>query len=78
MIRVQVANAEIYERWVTTPTMGDPAIARVDSRITMKLIKGGPQRDTRFVGSRQQPWPKWQERASQRMPAYRLLRPWTA
>jgi DNA-binding Lrp family transcriptional regulator len=42
MIRVQVANAEIYERWVTTRLMGDPAIARVDSRITMKLIKGGP------------------------------------
>lgn len=42
MIRVQVANAEIYERWLTTRLMGDPAIARVDSRITMKLIKGGP------------------------------------
>lgn len=42
MIRVQVANAEIYERWVTTRLMGDPAIARVDSRITMKVIKGGP------------------------------------
>ena len=39
MIRVQVANAEIYERWLTTRLMGDPAIARVDSRITMKLIK---------------------------------------
>jgi DNA-binding Lrp family transcriptional regulator len=42
MIRVQVANAEIYERWLTTRLMGDPAIARVDSRITMKLIKRRP------------------------------------
>ena len=42
MIRVQVANAEIYERWLTTRLMGDPAIARVDSRITMKLIKSRP------------------------------------
>jgi len=39
MIRVQVANTEVYERWLTTRLMGDPAIARVDSRITMKLIK---------------------------------------
>jgi len=39
LIRVQVANAEIYERWLTTRLMGDPAIARVDSRITMKTIK---------------------------------------
>ena len=39
MIRVQVANTEVYERWLTTWLMGDPAIARVDSRITMKLIK---------------------------------------
>ena len=28
-----------YERWLTTQLLGDPAIARVDSRITMKLIK---------------------------------------
>jgi DNA-binding Lrp family transcriptional regulator len=42
MIRVQVANAEIYERWLTTRLMGHPAIARVDSRITMKLIKRRP------------------------------------
>lgn len=42
MIRVQVANAQIYERWLTTRLMGDPAIARVDSRITMKLIKRRP------------------------------------
>src|SRR6478609_4808700 len=42
MIRAQVANAEIYERWLTTRLMGDPAIARVDSRITMKVIKRRP------------------------------------
>jgi DNA-binding Lrp family transcriptional regulator len=42
LIRVQVANAEIYERWLTTRLMGDPAIARVDSRITMKVIKRRP------------------------------------
>lgn len=38
-IRVQVADAGAYERWLTTSLIGDPAIARVDSRITMKLIK---------------------------------------
>jgi DNA-binding Lrp family transcriptional regulator len=42
LIRVQVANTEIYERWLTTRLMGDPAIARVDSRITMKVIKRRP------------------------------------
>jgi len=41
-IRVQVADAEAYERWLTTKLIGDPAIARVDSRITMKLIKQAP------------------------------------
>ena len=39
VIRVQVADLAAYERWVTTQLMGDPAIARVDSRITMKTIK---------------------------------------
>ena len=39
VIRVQVANLAAYERWLTTQLMGDPAIARVDSRITMKTIK---------------------------------------
>lgn len=39
MIRVRVADIETYERWLTTRLMGDPAVARVDSRITMKLIK---------------------------------------
>ena len=39
MIRVQVADLALYERWLTTRLLGDPAIARVDSRITMKLLK---------------------------------------
>jgi len=39
LIRVQVADLAAYERWLTTQLMGDPAIARVDSRITMKTIK---------------------------------------
>ncbi len=38
-IRAQVADSAAYERWLTTHLMGDPAIARVDSRITMKLVK---------------------------------------
>ncbi len=38
-IRAQVRDADVYERWLTTQIMGDPAIARVDSRITMKHIK---------------------------------------
>ncbi len=38
-IRVQVRDTPTYERWLTTQIMGDPAIARVDSRITMKRIK---------------------------------------
>jgi DNA-binding Lrp family transcriptional regulator len=38
-IRVQVADSAAYERWLTTQLLGDPAIARVDSRITMKLVK---------------------------------------
>jgi DNA-binding Lrp family transcriptional regulator len=39
LIRVQVADLPAYERWLTTQLMGDPAIARVDSRITMELLK---------------------------------------
>ena len=39
VIRVQVADLAAYEHWLTTQLMGDPAIARVDSRITMKTIK---------------------------------------
>ena len=39
VIRVEVADLAAYERWLTTQLMGDPAIARVDSRITMKTIK---------------------------------------
>ncbi|WP_460625456.1 Lrp/AsnC family transcriptional regulator [Intrasporangium mesophilum] len=38
-IRVQVPDAAAYERWLITRLLGDPAIARVDSRITMKIIK---------------------------------------
>jgi DNA-binding Lrp family transcriptional regulator len=42
LIRVQVADLAAYERWLTTQLLGDPAIARVDSRITMKLVKLQP------------------------------------
>ena len=38
-IRVQVKDSEAYERWLTTQLLVDPAIARVDSRITMKTLK---------------------------------------
>lgn len=38
-IRVRVADLAAYEQWLTVQLMGDKAIARVDSRITMKLIK---------------------------------------
>ncbi|SNT15974.1 Lrp/AsnC family transcriptional regulator [Rhodococcoides kyotonense] len=38
-IRVRVADLAAYEQWLTTQLMGDPAISRVDSRITMKIIK---------------------------------------
>lgn len=39
LIRVQVPDAAAFERWLTTQLLVDPAIARVDSRITMKVIK---------------------------------------
>ncbi len=39
LIRVRVSDTAAYERWLTTHLLGDPAIARVDSRITMKVIK---------------------------------------
>jgi DNA-binding Lrp family transcriptional regulator len=39
LIRVQVTDSAAFERWLTTQLLGDPAIARVDSRITMKLLK---------------------------------------
>ena len=39
-IRVRVRDVEQYEQWLTTRIMGDPAIARMDSRLTMKLLKG--------------------------------------
>lgn len=38
-IRVQVADLPAYENWLTTRLLGDPAISRVDSRITMNLLK---------------------------------------
>lgn len=39
VIRVRVADLDAYEKWVTTHLMGDPAIVRVDSRMTMKVVK---------------------------------------
>lgn len=39
LLRVRVADLAAYERWLTTRLLGDPAIARADSRMTMKLIK---------------------------------------
>ena len=39
IIRVRVADATEYERWLTTRLLSDPAIARVDSRVTMKKLK---------------------------------------
>ena len=41
-IRVQVADVAEYERWLTTKIMGNSAIARMDSRLTMKVIKLEP------------------------------------
>lgn len=43
LIRVRTADVQSYEEWLTTRLMGDPAIARVDSRLTMKVLKqSGP------------------------------------
>ncbi|KXO88072.1 ArsR family transcriptional regulator [Tsukamurella pulmonis] len=39
LIRVRVADTEAFEKWLTTNLMGDPAIVRVDSRMTMKVVK---------------------------------------
>jgi len=39
LIRVQVLDTVAYERWLTTQLLVDPAISRVDSRITMKVLK---------------------------------------
>lgn len=39
LIRVRTTDLDAYERWLTTKLLGDPAIARVDSRLTMKSIK---------------------------------------
>lgn len=38
-IRVRVADVAGYEEWLTTKIMGDDAIVRIDSRITMKVLK---------------------------------------
>lgn len=38
-VRVRTADLPSYERWLTTRLLGDPAIARVDSRLTMKVVK---------------------------------------
>jgi DNA-binding Lrp family transcriptional regulator len=38
-IRVRVRDVTHYEEWLTSSIMGDAAIARMDSRLTMKLIK---------------------------------------
>jgi DNA-binding Lrp family transcriptional regulator len=38
-IRVRVRDVGHYEQWLTNHIMGDNAIARMDSRLTMKLIK---------------------------------------
>lgn len=39
LVRVRVEDLEAYERWLTHHLLGDPAIRRVDSRLTMKVIK---------------------------------------
>ncbi|MEQ6900013.1 Lrp/AsnC family transcriptional regulator [Nocardioides sp. YIM 152588] len=41
-LRVRTADFASYERWLTGKLLGDPAIARVDSRLTMKIVKTGP------------------------------------
>lgn len=38
-IRVRVKDSEHYEKWLTKGLLGDPGVARVDSRLTMKVIK---------------------------------------
>lgn len=38
-MRVRVKNSEEYEEWLTKGLLGNPGVARVDSRITMKVIK---------------------------------------
>lgn len=41
-LRVQVADLVTYERWLMEHLMGDSAIARFDSRLTMKHVKSRP------------------------------------
>ncbi|GAA1473661.1 Lrp/AsnC family transcriptional regulator [Corynebacterium felinum] len=40
-IRVRVRDSEHYEEWLTKGLLGNPGVARVDSRMTMKVIKSG-------------------------------------
>jgi DNA-binding Lrp family transcriptional regulator len=40
LIRVRVADSKAYETWLTTRLYSAPGVAEVDSRLTMKLIKG--------------------------------------
>ncbi len=42
LIRVRAADPAAYEKWLMAHLLGDPAIARVDSRITMKVVKSKP------------------------------------
>lgn len=39
LIRVQVADLDAYEKWLTTRLLDDPAMGRADSRLTMKVLK---------------------------------------
>ncbi|MDF0532495.1 Lrp/AsnC family transcriptional regulator [Tsukamurella sp. 8F] len=39
VMRVRVRDLDAYERWLIDSLMGDPAIARVDSRMTIKVLK---------------------------------------
>ena len=38
-IQVRVRDVTSDEKWLTSSSMGDASIARMDSRLTMKLIK---------------------------------------
>lgn len=38
-IRVRVRDAAAYEQWLTQTLLGNQGVVRVDSRITMKVIK---------------------------------------
>lgn len=38
-LRVRVRDAQHYEEWLTKGLLGNPGVARVNSRMTMKVIK---------------------------------------